>query len=334
MKSSLIICTYRRPHAIQRILESISKQTMIPDEIIVVDGSQDDRTEKAIDSLQSELPLKYFRVEAEHRGLTKQRNYGIARIHPSTEIVAFLDDDLVLEPDYFERLLETYELKPDAVGAGGIDVKENRWVPVREGMEYPPTRYYVLDDWVLEEPRRYRLRKKLGLMSDLPPGKIPLFSHGRSSFPPSGKIYEVDHFMGGIASYRKWVFYKIRFSEYFEGYGLYEDFDFTVRASRLGKLYVNTAAKVWHYHEPAGRPNQYKYGKMVVRNGWYVWRLKHPNPPTEAKIKWNVITLLLALLRLGNAITGPERIQALSEFSGRLIAWIELLFYKPTIKRE
>jgi hypothetical protein len=37
---------------------------------------------------------------------------------------------------------------------------------------------------------------------------------------------------------------------------------------------LNTAAQLHHYHDVQGRPNQYQYGKMVVRNGWYVWRVK------------------------------------------------------------
>ena len=332
--TSLIICTFLRPSAVCRLLESVSKQTVVPDEVIIVDGSPGECTERAILALNLAIPLTYFRVEAEHRGLTKQRNYGIQRVAPDTDIIAFLDDDLVLEPDYFENILDTYKKKPDAIGVGGIDVKENRWVRAQDGVEYPPSRYYLLDDWVLEEPARYRLRKKLGLMADLPPGKIPLFSHGRSSFPPNETIYEVDHFMGGIASYRREIFDKIKFSEYFQGYGLYEDFDFTVRVSRLGKIYVNTAARVWHYHEPAGRPDKFRYGKMVVRNGWYVWRQKYPDPPMSARIKWHLITLLLAFIRLGNAIQGPDRREAMSEFAGRLTAWLSLFFSRPAIEKE
>jgi hypothetical protein len=37
---------------------------------------------------------------------------------------------------------------------------------------------------------------------------------------PSGKIYEVELLMGGVSSYRKEVFEKQQFSNYFERYGL------------------------------------------------------------------------------------------------------------------
>ena len=83
--------------------------------------------------------------------------------------------------------------------------------------------------------------------------------------------------------FRKIVFDSIWFSPYFEGYGLYEDADFTLRLSKIGKLYVNTNAQLGHFHDESGRPNKYQYGKMVVRNGWYVWRVKYPNPSLQFK---------------------------------------------------
>ncbi len=320
-----------RPIAICKLLDSVAIQQTKPDEIIVVDGSTDTATQQAMEQKKYDLPIRYYQVSDEHRGLTRQRNYGIARVSTNIEIVAFLDDDLVLEPDYFIQIIKTYTKFPDAIGVGGIDLKENHWQLKESNKSYPESRYYELDGWVYPEPRRYRLRKRLGLLSSLPPGKIPPFSHGRSSFPPNGCTYEVDHFMGGIASYRKEIFDKIEFSRFFEGYGLYEDFDFTVRASRLGKLYVNTNARVWHYHEPSGRPDQYEYGKMVVRNGWYVWRLKYPHPAFEDRIKWNLITILLTFSLLRNVFDKSIRTKALTEFLGRLYGCFTLLLEKPKI---
>ena len=49
-----------------------------------------------------------------------------------------------------------------------------------------------------------RIRKKFGLDADKPPAHLPDFAHGRSvSFlPPSGKIYAVEQFMGGVSSFK------------------------------------------------------------------------------------------------------------------------------------
>mgnify|MGYP000720838582 CR=1 FL=1 len=175
------------------------------------------------------------------------------------------------------------------------------------------------------------LRKKLGLLSDRPPGFMPDFSNGFSTgfLPPSGKIYPVEYFMGGVASYRKKLFEKIRFSPYFEGYGLYEDMDFCLRASKIGQLYVNTAAQLHHLHEEAGRPNKFNYGKMVVRNGWFVWRVKNPNPSLNVKLKWHAITLLLMTIRFTNTFTTSKRKEAFTEALGRKMGWLSLFFNEP-----
>ena len=166
-------------------------------------------------------------------------------------------------------------------------------------------------------------------MTDLQPGLIPEFSHGRSALPPDGNIYLVEHFMGGISSYRKELFSQMKFSNYFVGYSLYEDFDFCVRALKYGKLYVNTNAKVWHYHDASGRPDFFRYGKMVVRNGWYVWRVRFPDPSLKARLKWHATTLVLAHIRLANTITGPDRKNALMDYFGRMTAWVGLCGKPP-----
>ena len=150
--------------------------------------------------------------------------------------------------------------------------------------------------------------------------------------PPSDSIYEVEQLMGGVSSFKKEVFKSFQFSTYFEGYGLYEDADFTLRVSKKGKLYLNTAAKLGHYHDSSGRPNQFFYGKMVVRNGWYVWRVKHPIPSIKVQFKWHSITLLLTFIRLSNALTSPKRRESFSEFLGRFVGWFSLFFNKPSIK--
>lgn len=318
-----------RPKPLLKLLQSVQEQTLYPNEILIIDGSINSDTE---DILKGNLfhNLKYFIVGKENRGLTKQRNFGIRNVNDSTEIVCFLDDDTVLEIDYFENLLNTYNLFPEALGAGGYICNEVKWQKVTGNYMPKPNEFYF-DGWKRTDGSRFILRKKLNLDSDCPPGFSPLFSHGRSVgfLPPSNKIYEVEQLMGGVSSFRKSVFDTLSFSTYFEGYGLYEDADFTLRVAKIGKLYINTAAKLDHFHASSGRPNQYKYGKMVVRNGWYVWRVKNPDPAFKDCVKWNAITILLTLIRFSNALTSNAKQESFTEAMGRTIGWWSLLFNKP-----
>jgi hypothetical protein len=92
---------------------------------------------------------------------------------------------------------------------------------------------------------------------------------------------------------------------------------------------VNTAAQLSHFHNPSGRPNQYQYGKMVVRNGYYVWRVKNPNPTFNAKLKWHAITLLLMTIRFTNTFTTNKRKEAFTEALGRKMGWLSLFWNEP-----
>lgn len=332
MKFTLIICTYMRPKPLLQLLQTIEKQTVYPDEILIIDGSVDEQT-KALFHQHSFRNLHYFLVSADERGLTKQRNYGVKKVAESSEIVCFLDDDTLLEANYFEELMITYKKYPDALGVGGYINNEVNWTKVED--DYKPTvDEFFFDGWKRKDGSRFVLRKKLGLDSNKPPGFLPEFSNGRSIgfLPPSGKIYEVEQLMGGVSSFKKSVFVTFKFSTYFEGYGLYEDADFTLRLSKTGKLYINTTAQLGHYHNASGRPNKYQYGKMVVRNGWYVWRVKFPNPSVKARWKWNAIVLLLTVVRFSNIFTTAKRKEAATEFMGRLAGWFSLLISKPTIQ--
>jgi GT2 family glycosyltransferase len=311
-----------------KLLKSVEEQSLYPNQILIIDGSTNDDTKNTLDK-NPFLNLKYYKVSDEERGLTKQRNYGVKKVKDSIEVIAFLDDDTLLEKEYFKNLINTYHLYPEALAVGGYIVNEIEW----KQKQKTSSKEFFYDGWVRKEGARFKLRKKLGLLDNTPPGWMPKFSNGRSiSFlPPSNKIYPVEQLMGGVASYRKEVFKELSFSKYFEGYGLYEDADFSLRVAKKGKLYINTAARLEHHHDIAGRPNKFKYGIMVTRNGWYVWRIKYSHPSFKARIKWNWIAVVLMLLRFVNVFTTSKKEEAFTEAIGRCYGLLSLIVNKPKV---
>lgn len=320
-----------RPKAIITLLESVDKQLLYPTEIIIVDGSSNNLTANALKE-NTFKNLRYYQVSEEHRGLTKQRNFGISKVSEEIDVVCFLDDDIVLTETYFKNLIATYQQYPNAGGVGGYIINEVAWRKLQPG-EKSHFNEYEIDGYVRDLGSRNVLRKKLGLLSDKPPCFMPDFSNGFSvgSLPPNNKIYPAQHFMGGVSSFKKEVVDTIKFSTYFEGYGLYEDSDYCLRVSKKHQLYVNTGAVLYHFHEADGRPNKFKYGKMVTRNGWYVWRVGINNPSLKARIKWNLIALLLIVIRATNSITTKKRKEAITETLGRIIGWFSLILNPPKI---
>jgi GT2 family glycosyltransferase len=326
---SLIICTYKRPKPIISLLDSVVLQTVYPNQILIVDGSIDNETADVINSSTYDN-LIYYKVPPEHRGLTRQRNYGIERIITSTEVVCFLDDDTILESNYFEELIKTYQNDNSIIGVGGVDTINNNWKHKKVNAKYNKYKYFCFEDYYYPEGLRNVVRNYLGLASNLGSGKMPEYSHGRTcGFPLNGKVYEVDLLIGMSFSFKRIVTDNCKFSSYFEGYGLYEDADYSIRAQQYGINVINTNAKLAHYHDASGRPNKFQYGKMVVRNGWYVWRVKYPNPSFKAQLKWHAITLLLTGIRISNAITSSQKREAATESIGRIVGWLSLLLNKP-----
>lgn len=334
MKLSLIICTYMRPHALCVLLDSVAKQIKIPDEILIIDGSLNNKTKEILIKKNYIFNLHYHMVEEEDRGLTKQRNYGVMRVDSTIDIIAFLDDDIKLENDYFLELEKPYINDETVVGVGGCTTNEVQWHKESEESKNN-NKLFSIDGFYRKESLRYRIRIALGLVPSSQPGLISTYSHERSVgfLPPSGLWYEVDFMKGGISSFKKSIFNKIGFSTYFEGYGLYEDKDFTLRAGKIAKLIVNTNAKLQHLHDPSGRPNKFTYGKMVIRNGWYVWRVATPEPGINGVLKWYLNANLLTLIRSLNSIVGPNNLEALTETIGRIYGLITLLFNKPKVEK-
>ena len=331
MKFSLIICTYMRSKAVLTLLESVKKQVLYPNEIIIIDGSTDNKTTRIIEENKFEN-LTYYKVNEADRGLTKQRNFGISKVSENIDIVSFLDDDTVLTDSYFKEIVKTFKGDPTITGVGGQSINENRWKKKEFNKKYNSKFYYELDGYIIKESQRNVIRNFFGLQSDQLPGIMPEFSNGRTyGYPLNGEIHKVDLLIGMSFSFHKKVFKSISFSTYFEGYGLYEDADYSLRALKFGDNLINTNAQLYHYHNPEGRPNKYKYGKMVIRNGWYVWRIKYPNPSLKARFKWNAIAFLLTIIRLVNVISTTKRKEAFTEFVGRNVGWISLIFNKPKL---
>lgn len=315
-----------RSEALLNLLHSVQNQILCPNEIVIVDGSVNEETKRTLNNKEFQN-LKYFLVSGAHRGLTKQRNFGISKVGNDSEIICFLDDDTVLESDYFAEIIKTFQTNNDVSGVGGVAINEYKWKLQEENVLYNKNKFYLFEGYYYKEGLRNVMRNYLGLASNLGPGKMPDYSHGRTcGFPMTGKTYEVDLLIGMSMSFRRSVFDKINFSRFFEGYGLYEDADFSLRALQFGKNVINTKAHLSHFHAESGRPNKYLYGKMVVRNGWYVWKVKNPNPNFKNCFKWNAITILLTLIRYTNILSENNKKEVFAEALGRTVGWWSLIF--------
>lgn len=104
---SVIIPTFNRPNLIGRSLKSVLNQTVTDLEVIVVDGSDNDDTQKKV-AIFNDKRIQYVKIK--NHSAAHSRNTGIK--HATGEFVAFNDDDDVWHNNKLEKQLEYFEKGP------------------------------------------------------------------------------------------------------------------------------------------------------------------------------------------------------------------------------
>lgn len=113
MKFSFIIGTLNRSHELKYCIESLLAQDYQDFEIIIVDQSDNDKTEDLTKVFNSKQ-IKYYRVG--FHGLSKARNYALERC--SGDFVCLTDDDAYYSKDYLSALKKHFEDNPNSIISG------------------------------------------------------------------------------------------------------------------------------------------------------------------------------------------------------------------------
>ena len=103
MKSSLIICTFNWPDALNLVLKSVYIQSELPDEIIIADDGSDESTKKVIESFSqtSSIPVIHSWQKDLGCRIPHSRNRAIART--SFEYIIVVDGDTILHKDFIKN---------------------------------------------------------------------------------------------------------------------------------------------------------------------------------------------------------------------------------------
>ena len=197
-------------------------------------------------------------------GLTAARNRGISAA--SGEVVLFFDDDVVVQTDCVKELASLFRNRPDVIGA----------------------QCRIHNPWDDEPQRLHRLSTRI-------------FEQGFFNPRPSRRgSDEVPRLIDGLASaYRRKLFTLERFDEELPGYGLAEDWDFTKRAQRHGRLVVAPAAFVRHEPSAKNRYDAASYMKLRRTNILYLYRKLNAARDVRNRLwkQWWILGESLRLLR-------------------------------------
>ena len=241
---SIIICTKDRPKEIQKLLSTIQSQTKLPNDLIVVDGS-DHPIKYILDEFQT-LPIRYIQVRPP--SLPKQRNVGISMLKEHTSWVGFLDDDLVLHPNNFieiESFIQNYKGEIPLAGVG-LNIRNSR----------PSSRSKLRNLFLL----------------DTPTGGVFTRSGCPVALSNVQETQQVDWLSGGNSFWKKNILKEFKFDEWFSGTGFSEDVDFSYQVSRKFSLYYLVKTGCIHLDHPVSHEKAFGYGTWQITAWWYFIR--------------------------------------------------------------
>ncbi len=248
---SAVIPTANRAIALQVTFESIAKQNLQPAEIIIVDASENDETEKLcrqqIPNLQSAIIYK----KAIKKGAAVQRNQGVENI--TNPVIFFCDDDVRLEPFCIERLYNCL-LSDERIGGVNGTVMNQRY--------HTPGKFSRF---------MYRLQsgEKLGSYA----GKIigpawNLLPEDRDDMP---EMNEIEWLNTTCTLYRREAVPIPPFPNLFRGYSLMEDVYLSLIVARKWKLYNARTARLYHDSQPGTHKNKvFDLAKMEIVNRHFI----------------------------------------------------------------
>ncbi len=217
-KIGVVIPTKNRRQDLLRAVKSVISQSRIPDELIIIDQSAVNDGETPVSGLlknSAPISLKYC-FNKNITGLTAAKNAAI-KISESA-ILLFIDDDIILEPDFVKIILQAYTLNPELSGVGGV-VK----LPSAKNNGF---KRFAASCFQIGPFRDHRALVQAGYAAEAGIVKTWLLS-------------------GGLSSLRREVFEHLRFDENLIGASPIEDMDFYSRAKQRNlrfALAVNAGA--------------------------------------------------------------------------------------------
>ncbi|HLP58987.1 MAG TPA: glycosyltransferase [Candidatus Deferrimicrobium sp.] len=119
---SVVVCCYNSAGVIIPTIKSLSVQHVPPGaayEVILVDNNCTDDTVPLAQNAWNNPAIPLRIVKEPQPGLIYARKTGV--FQAGYQILLFVDDDNILEPDWIERLVEMYSQWPDVGAIGGYN---------------------------------------------------------------------------------------------------------------------------------------------------------------------------------------------------------------------
>ncbi|MEQ1885604.1 MAG: glycosyltransferase [Bryobacteraceae bacterium] len=306
---SVIIATRNRHQPLDRCLRSLGKQTTPVLETIVVDSSDDNATETLISNAKAQFDFSLTYCRSAVRSAAVQRNQG-ADLARGTHVL-FLDDDVVLEPDFVAELMSVFQ-NPEYRNVGGASG--------------------TIVNQTFVEPRgfnRFLLGFALGRWSGSYSGR--LLGPAVNFLPRSSDgIQPVDWLPSCCAAFPKEVFLRYKFGSTFQGYSFAEDVHLSARVGQSFRLVNVGTARL--FHEDMGGATHRDWTALahsVVMNRHLIMSTVMRKTGLANLLRLFYYEVIYSSLAYLNGGAGGNRLRiAFEMLRGRLMAFRDLILCK------
>lgn len=242
---TLIITTYNWPEALRLCLDSLKRQSELPDEVIIADDGSTDDTKAVIDAFRPQLPCPLKHVWQEDRGYRRSAilNKALRATSPSHYVI-FIDGDVILHKHFIADHCRLAEPGYYVFGRRALLNKHHNQLL----LENPTMRLNVFTPGIKHRSNALYL-----------PFLSPITKYYKRS-----KVYG---FGCNLAAWLDDIISINGYNEVMEGWGC-EDTEFIIRLKNSGL--VSKAAKfqsilyhLWHRQRPASEANR-KYLEQLM----------------------------------------------------------------------
>jgi glycosyltransferase involved in cell wall biosynthesis len=220
---SVIIPTYNRKEQLSETLNSLAQQSVIENqfEVIVVDDGSTDGTREVM-ATGFPFPLRYF--SQNNQGDAAARNVGAKQ--SQADMLVFLDDDILLEPDYLSCLMKAHETYANRIVVGTWNLWQAEKNPLSHNINISlPTGDFYAQAQVGDDSGKYSENTNAT-------AEIPFRDAYCNNMSLRRRAYFDIGMMQGLE---------------FSGSSMWCDLDFAYRAYRLGFEFLRSAKAIcWH----------------------------------------------------------------------------------------
>jgi GT2 family glycosyltransferase len=162
VKIAACVTTRNRLEFLAACLAAFQGSTAPPDQIVVSDDSSDATMRARTRAVVERVPGATY-LEGPLRGVCANRNHALAAVRPDIDLVSFIDDDVVVDRDFFENARTRYAasgLGWDRIILTGVAVRNDGGVsvPVRlsfRGYFVPAATPEAVAIWATVFPHRF-----------------------------------------------------------------------------------------------------------------------------------------------------------------------------------